>query len=371
MHPMPGPPATLDARHAKPTARRVARSAAPKAQLLANEPCEWQWPDHDHWLAEQARAHAAEVHTAAERFGIRLPPFDALRAALPARAEYEHRTAGAGHECRRLEYLSDGLRVKGYLWKSRNTGARRRPVVVYNRGGCGEYARLTPRTREGFFDFLDAGFVVVGSQYRGNDGGEGRDEIGGADVNDVINLVALLPRIDCADPGHVFVLGDSRGGMMTCMALARGVAARAAATVGCESDLALNAMRRPELFRIYVERVPGFMHHAPGLLRERSARHSNESCGPLPSGCGRRCCCCTGAPTGASMQPRRSTSPPRCTRPGGRSSSRSSPATTTHCRSTGASATGRRSTGSGAIWMRGRQGTRALELPDGGPPPPA
>lgn len=276
MHPMPGPPATLDARHAKPTARRVARSAAPKAQLLANEPCEWQWPDHDHWLAEQARAHAAEVHTAAERFGIRLPPFDALRAALPARAEYEHRTAGAGHECRRLEYLSDGLRVKGYLWKSRNTGARRRPVVVYNRGGCGEYARLTPRTREGFFDFLDAGFVVVGSQYRGNDGGEGRDEIGGADVNDVINLVALLPRIDCADPGHVFVLGVSRGGMMTCMALARGVAARAAATVGCESDLALNAMRRPELFRIYVERVPGFMHHAPGLLRERSARHWPE-----------------------------------------------------------------------------------------------
>ena len=40
--------------------------------------------------------------------------------------------------------------------------------------------------------FADWGYVVVASQYRGAAGSEGKDESGGADVNDVLNLFPLL-----------------------------------------------------------------------------------------------------------------------------------------------------------------------------------
>jgi hypothetical protein len=33
--------------------------------------------------------------------------------------------------------------------------------------------------------------VVVASQYRGNGGGEGHEEFGGAEVHDILNLIPL------------------------------------------------------------------------------------------------------------------------------------------------------------------------------------
>ena len=35
-------------------------------------------------------------------------------------------------------------------------------------------------------------YVVVGSHYRGNKGSEGKEEFGGSDVNDVINLIPFF-----------------------------------------------------------------------------------------------------------------------------------------------------------------------------------
>jgi len=43
--------------------------------------------------------------------------------------------------------------------------------------------------------YVEAGYVTVGSQYRGGGGSEGTDAFGGADVEDVLNLVALLKRL--------------------------------------------------------------------------------------------------------------------------------------------------------------------------------
>ena len=57
--------------------------------------------------------------------------------------------------------------------------------------------------------------LVFASNYRGVDGGEGRDELGGADIEDVL----ALTRIALAHPGwdgkHSLMFGNSRGGMMT------------------------------------------------------------------------------------------------------------------------------------------------------------
>jgi dipeptidyl aminopeptidase/acylaminoacyl peptidase len=76
-------------------------------------------------------------------------------------------------------YLSDGLQVVGFLWKPQDTVGKQFPLIIFNRGGNREFGKLTPWFHFGFYTYASNGFVVLASQYRGNDGGEGREEYGG------------------------------------------------------------------------------------------------------------------------------------------------------------------------------------------------
>jgi hypothetical protein len=51
------------------------------------------------------------------------------------RLEYETTVASTTVDCLRIHYLSDGLNVVGFIVKPHNSGSRRYPVIVYNRGG--------------------------------------------------------------------------------------------------------------------------------------------------------------------------------------------------------------------------------------------
>ena len=170
-----------------------------------------------------------------------LPPFAELPAA--AQREVARHTAPEAYEAvrqdpgftlRKVRYLSDGLKVTAYV-ASTSAGAARRPAIVFNRGSwvAGDQApALAPLLHR----LAGAGFVVVAPQYRGSDGGEGTDEMGGADVADVLNAVTLARGLPSVDPDNVFMYGESRGGMMTYQAIRDGVAIRAAATVGAFTD---------------------------------------------------------------------------------------------------------------------------------------
>ncbi|HVN31382.1 MAG TPA: hypothetical protein VMT45_05310, partial [Thermoanaerobaculaceae bacterium] len=93
-----------------------------------------------------------------------------------------------------LTYWSDGLRVKGFLGRpTKGTGV---PAIIFNRGGHGEFGELWGQH---LIAFVEAGFVAVGSQYRGACGSEGFDEFGGADVDDVVNLIPLLKGLPYVD----------------------------------------------------------------------------------------------------------------------------------------------------------------------------
>lgn len=94
----------------------------------------------------------------------------------------------------RVTYLSDGLRIAGYLATPADSGdAERLPAVVYTRGGTGSFGALDSVAVAAVLVPLAArGYVVVVSQYRGAPGSEGRDEYGGADVADVLNLLPVL-----------------------------------------------------------------------------------------------------------------------------------------------------------------------------------
>jgi dipeptidyl aminopeptidase/acylaminoacyl peptidase len=89
---------------------------------------------------------------------------------------------------------------------------------------------------------VEAGYVTAASQYRGNGGSEGHEDFGGNDVHDVLNLITLLKSLSYVDPNRIGMMGGSRGGMMTYIALKLETLAgrsdiKAAVTVGGISDL--------------------------------------------------------------------------------------------------------------------------------------
>jgi fermentation-respiration switch protein FrsA (DUF1100 family) len=147
----------------------------------------------------------------------------------------------------RIVYWSDGLRIHGFYAEPKAPG--KYPAVIYNRSGTGAAGALNGME---LAPFAETGFVIVASQLRGSSGSEGREEFGGADVNDVVNLVALLKSRPNVDPNRIVMFGSSRGGMMTYIALRRQTLSgrndiKAAATVGGIADLVSWGRERPDL----------------------------------------------------------------------------------------------------------------------------
>lgn len=173
-------------------------------------------------------------------------------------------------------YLSDGLRVKGYLAQPKYDG--KFPCVIYNRGGNNEFGKLN--VWKAFFILgktASWGYVVAGSQYRGNDGGEGKEEFGGADVNDILNLVPLFKNLKNADVSNLGLYGWSRGGMMTYLALTKTNVFKAAIVGGAASDLRMVMDTRLDTFEtVYIENIPGYEEHKAESLNSRSAIHRVE-----------------------------------------------------------------------------------------------
>lgn len=121
----------------------------------------------------------------------------------------------------KITYISDGLKVKGYIAYPKDIN-NKYPCVIWNRGGIGDRGAIDPFTAKGVFGQIASwGYVVFTSQYRGNDGGEGKDEFGGSDLNDVLNLIPLADEFDFADIEKWGIEGWSRGGMMTYLALTK------------------------------------------------------------------------------------------------------------------------------------------------------
>jgi len=145
-----------------------------------------------------------------------------------------------------ITYLSDGLKFKGYLAAPKQ-GANL-PYVIFNRGRNREFGALEDRDAAGSLALIASwGYVVVASQYRGNAGGEGKEEFGGQDVNDVLNLLPLLKSLPQADATRIGMYGWSRGGMMTYLALSKTDQIAAAVVGAGMADAFDNIGRRPEM----------------------------------------------------------------------------------------------------------------------------
>lgn len=183
-------------------------------------------------------------------------------------------------------YESDGLKVKAYLVTPKKSVEGGVPSIIYNRGGNREFGNLNEYKMAFILARVASwGYNVVGSQYRGNDGGEGQEEFGGADVNDVINLIPLVEKLPNARPEKIGMYGWSRGGMMTYLALTKTNKIKAAVVGGALSDLKTMDDSRNGEMGVYVfrELMPGYEQNKEILLYERSAiYHANEMCKTTP-----------------------------------------------------------------------------------------
>lgn len=170
----------------------------------------------------------------------------------------------------RITYLSDGLLVKGYMDIPKKPG--KYPCIIYNRGGNREYGMLDVSDYLFYMAQMSSwGYCVVASQYRGNDGGEGAEEFGGKDVDDVINMIPLLKYVDRADTSRIGMYGVSRGGMMTYLALTKTKQMKAAVVLSGLVDLKQSIETRKDIDSMLAVWLADYRNDKERFIKERSA----------------------------------------------------------------------------------------------------
>ncbi len=225
-------------------------------------------------------------------------PATALSGTLPPDGTILQRETVAaetpGIRLERIVYASDGLEVEAYLAQPAAITAPV-PCVVRLRGGNRDFGAWTDeRARLRLAPLAGRGYIVVATQYRGNGrhgrkmypgdhicagcdeavGGRGREEFGGAEVNDVLALLPLLDDLPGADTKRIGLFGWSRGGMMTYLTL-KASDRFAAAIVGAGvADAVASFAQRPGMAtHVYAELIPGWADESrrQAALEARSA----------------------------------------------------------------------------------------------------
>ena len=151
----------------------------------------------------------------------------------------------------KITYISDGLKVSGYIAYPKDD-SKKYPNIIWCRGGLGNAGVIDRFTARGVFGQLASwGYCVFASQYRGNDGGEGHDDFGGDDLNDVLNLIPLANEISQSNKDVWGIEGWSRGGMMTYLTLTKTNIFKSAIVLGGIANLRCNADESKFMRRLY------------------------------------------------------------------------------------------------------------------------
>ncbi len=171
-----------------------------------------------------------------------------------------------------LQYLSDGNTVVGYVAAPRDYLERPEPypVLVYNRGGQGDFAAVNSNTPPQIAMQFDA--IVFISQYRETREGTGKDEFGGDDLHDVIKLLDFIDLCSFADKDHIVMIGESRGSIMTFEIIRMDERVKAAIVTGSVPDLVAVYNQRDDAMKgVLVYRVGGTPEEVPAEYTKRSA----------------------------------------------------------------------------------------------------
>lgn len=138
----------------------------------------------------------------------------------------------------KIVYQSDRYKVAGYIAYPLQQTTENYPCIIWNRGGAKDRGYIDEFTAKGLFGKMASwGYAVFASMYRGSVKGEGVEEFGGNDVNDILNLIPLADELPFADGACWGIEGWSRGGMMTFLTLKNDSRFKCAILTGAISDL--------------------------------------------------------------------------------------------------------------------------------------
>lgn len=154
---------------------------------------------------------------------------------------------GVEVETYNIEYMSDGLRIAGFVSKPK--GNKRLPVFIYNRPGRADKGTHTKTSIKLQSKFASKGFVVLSTQLRGNKFCKGVDEMGGKDLNDILNLIEVAKTLNCALPDQIAMYGLSRGGVNAYQISRMSDDVKCFAVVGASPDLSFAFKKRPNLYK--------------------------------------------------------------------------------------------------------------------------
>ena len=169
-------------------------------------------------------------------------------------------------------YLSDNYEIKGYISIPASAVESNKPCkcILFNRGGNDQIGLLEDVTTTKVA--AELGRVVVASQYRGAGGSGGKDEFGGADVNDVIKLIDFCEKdFKFVDMEDFCAAGVSRGGMMTFLETMRDSRIKRAISVSGVTDLVQSYNERENMREMLRRSIGGSPEDLPEEYEKRSA----------------------------------------------------------------------------------------------------
>ncbi len=172
----------------------------------------------------------------------------------------------------KFTYISDCYQIKAFI--SIPLSFIQKQVqgkcILYNRGGNSRIGLLNDEDTAKLC--VATNRIVIASQYRGADGGTGKDEFGGNDINDVIKLIDLCEKqflfIDLED---FCVAGVSRGGMMTYMTAKQDNRVKRIIAISAVSDLFKSYEEREDMQKLLFNYIGATPEQNPDEYEKRSA----------------------------------------------------------------------------------------------------
>jgi len=155
----------------------------------------------------------------------------------------------------RIKYLSDKLKIEGFIAKKKGI-KHKSPTIIFCRGGNNlqHLGEILPGTFLRYLKFLlDSNYVIFASNYRGSTKSEGKDEFGGSDVNDVINLYPIINKYKYSDPDNISLYGVSRGCMQALLVHRQIRWIKSIVLLAGMYNYSLNIKHRPSFYRFLTE----------------------------------------------------------------------------------------------------------------------
>ena len=174
-------------------------------------------------------------------------------------------------ESYKFMYMSGNYQVEGYISVPTKCIENNQScqVIIYNRGGNNNIGLLKDNTTAEICAGTDK--IVLATQYRGTKGSTGKDEFGGADIQDVTALIDICEELSFADMNNLCVAGVSRGGMISYISAKEDNRVKRLIAVSAPTDLAQLYNIRTDMQKLLKDCIGGTPEQLPDEYQNRSA----------------------------------------------------------------------------------------------------